>query len=87
MTYRKYFGLVWALAAVVAWIVLASRTPTSTFHFAPMVVAAIWVVVDGYSESGTTPHRALNEALVGFALATLATIMLKARGDLAGPVF
>jgi len=87
VTYRKYLGLVWALAAMVAWIVLASRTPTSTFHFAPLVVAAVWVVVDGYSEAGTTPHRALNEAIVGFGLAALATILLEARGDLAGPVF
>lgn len=87
MRYRRYLGLVWALAAAIAWIVLASRTPTSTFHFAPLVVGAVWVVVDGYSEAGSTPHRAVNAAIVGFALAALATILLAVRGDLAGPVF
>ncbi len=87
MSIRRYIGLLWAVAAAIAWLVLAARTPTSTFHFAPMVVAAIWVVYDGYSEAGVTPHRAVNDAVVGLAVAALATLYLEIRGDLLGPVF
>jgi len=87
MTLTRYAGLAWATAAAVAWVVLASRTPTSTFHFAPFVVAGVWVVYDGYSVAGTTQHRAVNEALVGFGLAAVATLLLEYMGDLAGPVF
>jgi len=87
MTLRRFAGLAWAVAAAVAWMVLASRTPTSTFHFAPLVVAGAWVVHDGYSESGLTQHRAVNEALVGFGLAVAATVLLEAMGNLTGPVF
>ncbi len=87
MNVRRYLGLVWAVAAAVAWIVLAARTPTSTFHFAPMVVAAAWVIYDGYSEGGVTPHRAVNDALAGLFVAAAATTLLELRGDLLGPVF
>lgn len=87
MSLRRFAGLAWALAAAVAWIVLAARTPTSTFHFAPLVVAGVWVVHDGYSEAGLTQHRAVNEALVGFGLAVAATLLLEAAGNLTGPVF
>jgi len=84
---HRFAGLAWAVAAAVAWIVLAVRTPTSTFHFAPMVVAGLWVIYDGYSVAGLTQHRAVNEALVGFGVAVAATLLLEAMGDLTGPVF
>ncbi len=87
MKIRRFAGLAWALAAAGAWIVLATRTPTSTFHFAPLVVAGAWVVYDGYSVAGITQHRAVNEAAIGFALAALATLLLEVMGNLSGPVF
>jgi len=87
MSLHRSTGLAWAVAAAVVWIVLAVRTPTSTFHFAPMVVAGLWVIYDGYSVAGLTQHRAVNEALVGFGVAVAATLLLEAMGDLTGPVF
>jgi len=87
MSLTRFAGLAWAAAAAIAWMVLASRTPTSTFHFAPLVVAGVWVVYDGYSVAGITQHRAVNEALVGFGLAVVATLVLEYMGNLTGPVF
>ncbi len=84
---KRSVGLFVALAAAVAWAVLASRTPTSTYHFAPMVVAAAWVLVDGFRGAGVTQRRAVNLALVGLVLSVAVTIVLEAKGDLAGPVF
>ncbi len=84
---RRYLGLLWAVLAAVAWAILAHRTPTSTFHFAPMVVAGVWVIYDGYSEAGVTQRRAVNEALAGFVVALVATITLELLDDLSGPVF
>jgi len=87
MNLHRFTGLAWAVAAAATWVVLAVRTPTSTFHFAPMVVAGLWVIYDGYSVAGLTQHRAVNEALVGFGVAAAATLLLEAMGNLTGPVF
>ncbi len=84
---RRYVGLLWAVVAAVAWGVLAHRTPTSTFHFAPLVVAGVWVIYDGYSEAGVTQRQAVNEAVAGFVVALVATVTLELLDDLSGPVF
>jgi len=84
---KRSLGLLVALGAALAWAVLAARTPSNTYHFAPMVVAAGWVVFDGYRGAGITHRRALSLALLGFAIAVVATIILELKGDLDGPVF
>ena len=84
---RKLAGLFAALAAAVAWAFLASRTPTNTFHFAPMVVAGIWVGLDGSMGAGLTQRRIVNTALGGFALAVVTAAILEVKGDLDGPTF
>jgi hypothetical protein len=84
---KRSLGLLVALGAAVAWAVLAARTPSNTYHFAPMVVAAAWVVFDGYRGAGITHRRAVSLASLGFAIAVVATIILEVKGDLDGPVF
>ncbi len=85
--FRRSIGLLVALLAAVAWALLAARMPSSTYHFAPMVVAAAWVVFEGYREAGVTPRRAVNLSLAGFLIAVVATVILEVKGDLDGPVF
>ncbi len=85
--FRRLIGLFVALLAAVAWALLAARTPSNTYHFAPMVVAAAWVVFDGYREAGVTPRRAVNLSIAGFLIAVVATVVLEVKGDLDGPVF
>lgn len=80
-------GLFVALGAAVLWAVLASGTPTNTYHFAPMVVAAAWVAVDGSIGAGLTQRRVVNTALAGFGVAVVAALILAAKGDLDGPTF
>ena len=84
---KRSLGLLVALGAAVAWAVLASRTPSNTYHFAPMVVAAAWVVFDGYSGAGVTHRRAVSLAIFGFVIAVAAGAILELKGDLEGPVF
>lgn len=84
---RKLAGLLVSLAAAVAWAVLASRTPTNTYHFAPMVVAAASAVVDGSMGAGLTQRRTVNAALGGVIIALATAAILAAKGDLDGPTF
>jgi len=84
---RRTAGLGVALALAVLWAVLAARSPGVTYHFAPMLIAGAWAAVDGLSEAGSTPRRAVNYALAGLGLAVVTTMILSAKGDLQGPVF
>ncbi len=84
---RRLGGLLAALGLAVVWAFLAARSPGVTYHFAPMLIAGAWVAVDGLSEAGSTPRRAVNQALTGFGLAIVTTVILSAKGDLDGPVF
>lgn len=84
---RGLAGLVASLVAGVVWAYLASGSPSSTFHFAPMVMAGAWVAVDGSMGAGLTQRRIVNAALGGLALALAATLILEAKGDLDGPTF
>jgi hypothetical protein len=79
-------GAVSVLTAVLWWV-LAARTPTSTFHFAPLIVAGAWVAVEGMSEAGLTPRASVRLGLAGFVIAAVATLLLDAAGNLEGPVF
>lgn len=80
-------GAAAALGTAVLWWVLAARTPTSTFHFAPLIVAAAWVAVEGMSEAGLTPRASVRLGIAGFVLASVVTLLLDAAGNLEGPVF
>jgi hypothetical protein len=36
-----------SVAVAVVWFLLATAHPTTTFHFAPLLVAAAWSVIGG----------------------------------------
>lgn len=84
---RHWRGAIAPVVAAAVWWVLAARTPTSTFHFAPLIVAAAWVVIEGGAEAGLTPRLSLRLGAAGFGLAVLVTAALDQAGHLEGPVF
>ncbi len=65
----------WSLGAALAWIVLATRNPHLTYHFAPLIVAGAWPI------AGSRPPT----AWLSGAIAVLATVGLQAAGSLDGP--
>ncbi len=73
-------ALATAVAAAV-WFVLAWRTPTSTHHFAPLVVAAGW----GFLSELDTPSATRRAAGAGVAVALLTLLGLGLNDRLLGP--
>jgi protein-S-isoprenylcysteine O-methyltransferase Ste14 len=61
--------------------VLAWRTPTSTHHFAPLVVAAAW----GFLADAQGPSASRRAAAAGVAVAVITLIVLGVTGHLSGP--
>lgn len=84
---NRWTGLGVAAAASVLWFVLADRNPSNTYHFAPAIVAAAWVVVGSLPEAGLVPRVTIRLAAAGFVLAVLVTIGLEITDRLQGPVF
>ena len=84
---RHWRGGAAALVAAVVWAVFARNSPSSTYHFAPSVVAAAWVVLEGTSEAGLTARRTLQLGVLGFLVAGVFTFGLSLAGSLEGPVF
>jgi hypothetical protein len=85
---KWYVGVLAPVAAALVWAVLAVRTPTSTFHFAPLVVAVVWPVFGRIGDGGPPAGR---ESLVvgasGGVIAVIAGLGLQAAGKLEGPTF
>ena len=84
---RSLAGLLVTLAFAVVWAYLASGSPHSTFHFAPLIVAGGWVVVDGSIGAGLTQHRVVTAAIGGLVITLVTIAILDAKGDLQGPTF
>jgi hypothetical protein len=79
-------GLVLAALVAAIWFALASGNPTTTYHFAPAVVAAAWPVGRRLRVTGALPAgTALVIALGGALLALATTVLLATRNALAGP--
>ena len=78
---------VWApIAATVFWVVLAVRTPTNTFHFAPTVVAVVWPLLRRVDARDPLPSaEARLVAGAGTALAIAVGSALAFSGNLDGP--
>lgn len=68
----------------VLWLILALRTPTNTFHFAPIIVAAAWPMVARGSVASTT-RRAWSLAGAGTTFALAIGFFLWATDHLQGP--
>ena len=43
----RLVGLVATLLTAVMWALLAARTPTTTYHVVPLIVASAWPAIDG----------------------------------------
>ena len=82
---RRTVGLFVSLALAVAWAIRAAGDPQSTVLPAPLLVAGVWVAVDGSIGAGLTQRRIVNEALGGFGIAVATIAILALKGDLAGP--
>lgn len=81
-------GLPFTIAAAAGWIMLAVNTPTTTYHFAPTVVAAAWPAARRVRAGHRLSMRAVATTVGGGAVVALAlTAGLATRGALAGPTF
>lgn len=79
-------GLAAAVLAVAIWVALATANPSTTYHFAPALVAAAWPVGRRLrAGQALPPPVAMVTALGGAVLALAATALLAATGSLTGP--
>ncbi len=83
-------GLVWTLVVAVVWILLVAWRPTTTWHLAPLLMAAAWpwVVGQDLSASNSTARRGvLIAGAGGLAAASALTATLALAGRLDGPTW
>ncbi|RMH87098.1 MAG: hypothetical protein D6683_00615 [Actinomyces sp.] len=83
---RNHAGLLAASAAAMVWAILASRHPTNTYHFSPLVVAGLW----GWAERWATRRRhrgraALLRGAAGAAVSLVTLAELAVSDALRGP--
>jgi hypothetical protein len=76
-----------SVTAAVFWVVLAWRTPTSTHHFAPFIVAMLWGFLErSTNDDGNLGRAATGRAFLGGAgVAIGATALLFVADKLQGP--
>ncbi len=78
MNIKSYAPLLGAAAFGSLWVVLASISPTTTYHLAPLIVAA-WPPIADRSD-----RRPLPMAMAGFTIAVALTTLLALGGALQG---
>lgn len=79
-------GLTITLAVATGWFVLATGNPTTTYHFAPVLVAAAWPVGRRLRAGRALPAGAALATTAGStALAAVTTLLLSTAGALIGP--
>lgn len=82
----RWQPIVAALGCALLWGLLAVRTPTTTYHFAPLLVAGAAAVAGRWLlRAPVRSLVALNWAAIGLVVALGATAVLAWRGLLAGP--
>lgn len=82
--YRRAATISTGLA--VLWVVVALLRDGTTFHLAPMLVAAVLPIVVAYdNEEGVETSRLALATLAGLAIALLGTLVLAIAGELTGP--
>ena len=81
-------ALVWSVALAGLWVVVALIRPTSTFHLAPLLIAAappVLFTLDGDNRADWA--TVLRLAAGGIALALAATFAVSVLGAMQGPPF
>ncbi|MEA1903711.1 MAG: hypothetical protein U9N56_09320 [Actinomycetota bacterium] len=77
-------GLVYGLGLAFLWAALAFIFSTTTYHLAPVIVAAAPAIVDASERRGSPARHALAAAL-GVVMALIVTGVLSVSGSLDGP--
>ena len=83
-------GLLWTLVVAVVWSLLVAWRPTTTWHLAPLLMAAAWPWVVGQDLSTSDPtarRRVLTAGAGGLGAATALTAILALAGRLEGPTW
>ncbi len=83
-------GLIWTLVVTVVWSVLVAWRPTTTWHLAPLILAAAWPWVVGQDTSSLDPsarRRIMLAGGAGLSAALALTGVLSASGRLDGPTW
>ncbi len=83
-------GLIWTIVVAVAWSVLVAWRPTTTWHLAPLILAAAWPWVVGQDTSSRDPsarRRILLAGSGGLGAALALTWLLASSGRLDGPTW
>jgi len=83
-------GLLWTLGVAAVWSLLVAWHPTTTWHLAPLLMAAAWpwVVGQDFSARDPTARRGvLIAGAGGLAAATALTATLASAGRLDGPTW
>lgn len=83
-------GLTWTIVVAVVWSVLVAWRPTTTWHLAPLILAAAWPWVAGQDTSPGDPsarRRILLAGGGGLGAALALTGVLHATGRLEGPTW
>ena len=65
----------WSVAAAAAWVLLASRSPNLTYHFAPLVAAGAWPIAGSRARW----------AVASGAIAVATAVGLRVSSSLEGP--
>ncbi len=81
-------GLLWTAAIVVVWVLLAWWRPTTTWHLAPVLLAAAWPWMAGQDARGGDRRavaRIAGAGVAAVAVTVLATLGLSGAGLLRGP--
>jgi uncharacterized protein (DUF427 family) len=85
-----FFGLIWTIVVAVVWSVLAAWRPTTTWHLAPLTLAAAWPWVVGQDTSSRDPSTRRRIMLAGgggLGAALALTGVLSSAGRLDGPTW
>ncbi|WP_435198491.1 DUF427 domain-containing protein [Janibacter sp. GS2] len=83
-------GLLWTLVVAVVWTLLAAWRPTTTWHVAPFVLAAVWPWIAGHTTSPggrAGRRRILLAGGGGLGIAVALTGALSVAGRLDGPTW
>ncbi len=83
-------GLIWTIVVAVAWFVLVAWRPTTTWHLAPLILAAAWPWVVGQDTSSRSPsvrRRIMLAGGAGLGVALALTGALSSARRLQGPTW